>query len=493
MTDTEHATTAPAGRPWWWDKAKLLAALAEHGSCQAASAAAGGTPAAPTLHYWCRKHGIELTRAPGGRSFNPGAGVEDGPPEAGPEKRLDGLTDEEVTRLVEALGLDRAGELVGARQVGWMTSYLRRRGIAPGEKARSPRVAALERRVRELERAASGVEDLAAAIRDAATGVTVTPPPPPTVPRRRGGPITDTPVDIVAHVSDKQYGERVDAHEVPGGRYSPDVYRDERLPAWVAQMEHLIDATAAAHPLGVLWIAQGGDYVEGDGVFAGQEWHLAMDAGTQVATLAPVWAAAVAQVARRARAHGAKVAVVSVVGNHGVHGGRRAGAVPPSLSYDWLVYEMTRHILAGLPDAGGVDLYLEEAARAVYFTAQGHTFLMTHGDQDRGGGLIGVAAVTGLRNDLMVRRQARVDHRYHLKGHYHRPTTITPGGYDRIFWNGAWLGANNLSVGRGGASYPEQAAYVVHPLWGASPRSLPLMPASGTEADVRVVDGPAAT
>jgi hypothetical protein len=61
--------------------------------------------------------------------------------------------------------------------------------------------------------------------------------------------------------------------------------------------------------------------------------------------------------------------------------------VPPSLNYDHLTYELVR---TQLPE-GTVDYYDEEARSAVYFQTCGGIVLLTHGEQDKGGGLIGVS------------------------------------------------------------------------------------------------------
>jgi hypothetical protein len=130
--------------------------------------------------------------------------------------------------------------------------------------------------------------------------------------------------------------------------------------------------------------------------------------------------------------------------------------------------EMTRHILAGMPDGGGFDYFDERARRAVYFTAAGHVCLLSHGDQDMGGGIIGIAGVNGVKNDMAVRIQTGLNHRYHFVGHFHRAATLPVGGDSDKRWNGDWCGANNLSTGRGGGSEPMQRVYVMHPDYGIS-------------------------
>jgi predicted phosphodiesterase len=49
-------------KPWWQDREKLLAAIRQHGSAQAAAMASDGEVSPPTLHYWARKNGIALSR-----------------------------------------------------------------------------------------------------------------------------------------------------------------------------------------------------------------------------------------------------------------------------------------------------------------------------------------------------------------------------------------------------------------------------------------------
>lgn len=52
--------------PWWHDREKLLAAIRQHGSAQAAAIASAGEVSTSTLHLWARKHGIALTRSTAG-------------------------------------------------------------------------------------------------------------------------------------------------------------------------------------------------------------------------------------------------------------------------------------------------------------------------------------------------------------------------------------------------------------------------------------------
>lgn len=441
--------TGKLGRPTecpYPDAAALTAAIEEAGGLAPLATIRGNDPR--TLRRWCRELGVEVQSA---RRKTEGGEV------------LARMGDPELEAIVSAVGPAVLGRILDLSHDA-IRAECKRRGIQ-GTPSASPRAQMLARRVRELEKREEALAELRAEIRQAAETAAASPPPkvPPAklTGRKRHGDL-----EVVVHVSDLQYGERVDAEEVPGGRYSPQVFEEERLPRYLEAVEALIQNAAELGPLRRVWIAQGGDFVEGHEVFSGSSaWHLdeGYDAGTQVVRLAQVWAHAVARIAARAKAVGAESWVVSVVGNHGVHGGRKAGAVPPSLNYDYLTYEMVRAHLAAMPEHGQVDYYDREARRAVYFETVGGLVAMTHGQEDRGGGIVGVPITTGYRNSMSARLALDgIDPILELKGHYHRPMSLTIAA-DRITaWNGAWIGANNLSVGRGGASSPSQNVHVIH-------------------------------
>jgi len=428
------------------DADALRAAIADAGSLAALAAETRHDPR--MIRRWMREMGVEVTTSP--RKTEGG-------------QILARMGDEELEAIVAAVGPAVLGRILDLTHHA-IRAECARRNITSTPTA-SPRAQMLARRVRELEKREEALAELRAEIRQAAE--TAKAKPPPEVPaaklreRKRHGDL-----EVVVHVSDLQYGERVDAEEVPGGRYSPQVFEEERLPRYLEAVEALIENAAELGPLRRVWIAQGGDFVEGHEVFSGSSaWHLdeGYDAGTQVVRLSQVWAHAVARIAARARSVGAESWVVSVVGNHGVHGGRKAGAVPPSLNYDYHTYEMVRAHLAAMPEHGQVDYYDREARRAVYFETVGGLVAMTHGQEDRGGGIVGVPITTGYRNSMSARLALDgIDPILELKGHYHRPMSLTIAA-DRITaWNGAWIGANNLSVGRGGASSPSQNVHVIH-------------------------------
>lgn len=423
--------------------AELSAAIDEAGGINPLSVQTG--TAANTIRKWCSLLGVDTSTHRGK------------PPASVGMQLLRAMTDPEVETLIQTYGVTRLAALLEV-SVSAIKQHVNGRGISSSSEviAGNPRVHLLSRRVRDLEQQDQAVRELAAQIRQAAHLVATEPPPRlPKVKTRKDR----SPVDVILHVSDKQYGMLVDPDEVPGGAYSPELY-EERLERYIRAVDALLENTANANPIGTVWVAQGGDFVEGDDVFKGHTWHLAIDAGEQVVRLGRIWAAALNRISQRARQVGAKrIAVVSVVGNHGVKGGRSAGAVPPSLNYDYLTYEMVRNQL----DVGAVDYYDEEPRSAVYFETCGGVVLLTHGEQDKGGGLIGVPVVTGMRNSLTAMVSTGVRPVLHLSGHFHRPAQISLSSDLMRIWSGPWVGQTNLSIGRGGASTPSQHMLVMHP------------------------------
>ena len=422
----------------------LEAAIVDAGSVERLSAETGHS--ANLIRRWASELGARTASGKAGAPPSDGA------------QALRRMDDAEAEAVVQMFGSDRLAVILGVSH-STVKSHYKRIGVsARSASVGSPRVQLLSRRVKELEQRDEATRELAAQIAEAAAVVGGEAPPRLPVVRER----TDrSPVDVILHVSDKQYGMLVDPDEVPGGAYSPDLY-EERLERYIGAVDALLGNTANANPIGTLWIAQGGDFVEGDDVFKGHTWHLAMDAGEQVVRLGRIWAAAVARIVQRARQVGTeRIAVVSVVGNHGQHGGRSAGAVPPSLNYDHLCYELVRVQLQNM--GGVVDYYDAEARRAVYFETCGGVVLLTHGEQDKGGGLVGVPVVTGMRNSLTAMVSTGVRPVLHLAGHYHRPAQISLSSDLMRIWSGPWVGQTNLSIGRGGASSPSQHMLVMHP------------------------------
>ena len=334
------------------------------------------------------------------------------------------------------------------------------------ETPKSPGVEEARRRIRELEHDRAKLGELQVTMERVAS--TIAAAAKPAEPRvvHKARPRRDTPIDVVFHLSDLHCGLHVDPHEIPGGRFDFDTLC-ERLTRWENAALDALEAYAMQHPIKTVWFALGGDLTEGHDIYAGQAWHSEFDFGEQIVRLAPELASRLGVVSMAAKRLGAdKSAVVSVIGNHGKPGGRkRGGAIPPSANMDYLTQHMVRLTLDGLPGRAGVDYFSRDAAYAQYFAPAGHVFLLTHGDESRGGGIVGFGVVSMVRDDLRIARSRNLNHRYHLLGHWHVKAEIPLGADAEILVNGSFVGATDLSRS-GGDTHPLQRCYAVHPRLG---------------------------
>jgi hypothetical protein len=272
---------------------QLEAAIREHGSVEGLASHIQHSP--NLIRRWARDLGA--TTASGKTGAPPSHGTE----------ALRRMSDAELETLAQTLGTPRLSVVLDVSESTIKTQLRGRHLSANTTMVATPRVQLLSKRIKELEQQDNALQELSLQIRQAAQIVATEPPARlPKVRTRKDR----SAVDVILHVSDKQYGMLVNPDEVPGGAYSPELY-EERLERYILAIDALLENTAAANPIGTVWIAQGGDFVEGDDVFKGHTWHLAIDAGEQVVRLGRIWAAALQRISQRARQVGAeRIAVV---------------------------------------------------------------------------------------------------------------------------------------------------------------------------------------
>jgi predicted phosphodiesterase len=156
-----------------------------------------------------------------------------------------------------------------------------------------------------------------------------------------------------------------------------------------------------------------------------------------------------------------RVLVPAVRGNHGrtTHKPRHKDSA--FLSYDWLLYQM---LAKRFEEDKRVTFQIPDGPDAL-FTVYGHRFLLTHGDQFRGGdGMIGALGPI-IRGDHKKRsRNAQVAMEYDtlVLGHWHQLIQMqrlivggTLKGYDEFAYD------NNFPY-----EPPRQALWLVHPARG---------------------------
>ncbi len=310
-------------------------------------------------------------------------------------------------------------------------------------------VAYLRRRTGELDRALASREVVVNRIIEAAK-VPVDPVKFKAPPKKNG----DLPVrSAVVPIFDIQYGQLVQSQDTPLGlgAYSDAIFR-ERLARWYEAITLSLRDYSASHRIAELIVALGGDLNEGADIFAGQAWQLEIDPARQTVQLAALLGEAIGNLIVFCKEEiGVKsVMVLSVPGNHGKVGGKKAGATPSTMSWDWLTVEFLRLHLAPYP----IDVFASEPGGALLFETMEHLFLLIHGQEIRGWGGIPFYGIS--RYDGRAIRMSGEIFDYCLMGHHHQSASIPNGSGGEFIVSPDWVGANNLSGVITAASRPGQ-------------------------------------
>ncbi len=319
----------------------------------------------------------------------------------------------------------------------------------------------LKRQVSELDKALTGREAIFQRIIEAAQ--IEVPKISLKIPAKR---LKKLPVrSAVLPIFDIQYGQLVQPQDTPLGlgEYSTTIF-EERLSRWYEAVTESLRDYAASHSITELVIALGGDLVEGADIFAGQAWQLEVDPAKQSVELSVHLANALGDLIAFAKTEVGvrKVMLSAVPGNHGKVGGKKAGAIPATMSWDWLMVEFLKLRLANHP----IDVFANEPGGALLFESMGHTFLQIHGGEVRGWGGIPFYGFT--RFDGRAIRMSGQIFDYCLSGHIHQPAIIPNGSGGEYIVSGDWVGANNLSGQITAASRPQQRLLFVSEKWGLS-------------------------
>jgi hypothetical protein len=265
---------------------------------------------------------------------------------------------------------------------------------------------------------------------------------------------------IIAPIFDQQFGQFVRPTDTPGNRggYSVSIF-DERLAMWVDKTCKMIRNRAYAYTIDELIIPFGGDHVEGDEIFAGQAWQLALDPCQQVWELSVKMDSAIKEIVRFAKEEVGIpfIACYGVDDNHGKVGGKRSGARPATYSWNWLFLKILfENHLREEP----IDQLAIEPGGSLFFRCAGHEFQLIHGHQVRGWGGIPFYGLTRF-DGRSIRMHNRI-YRYLLMGHHHQVGEI-PNGAGETIISGDWVGPNNLSGQITAGSRPQQKVLYVSP------------------------------
>ena len=161
-----------------------------------------------------------------------------------------------------------------------------------------------------------------------------------------------------------------------------------------------------------------------------------------------------------------KVFLPCVSGNHGRDTMKIWGKDRNHTSFDWLLYQfLAKHF----ENDKRVTFLIPDGPDA-YFKVHNHRYLLTHGDQFRGGdGMIGALGPI-IRGDHKKRsRNAQIDMEYDtmLLGHWHQYIHLT-----RLIVNGSLKGYDEYAYSNNfGFEPPQQALWITHPTHGITFRA----------------------
>ena len=252
--------------------------------------------------------------------------------------------------------------------------------------------------------------------------------------------------------SDLHWGEVVDPNQIGGVNAYDVATANDRMRRMIEVTIELLHKHIAFPKYPGIVFALGGDMVTGD-------IHEELTA-TNEAEIMPVvldlWSALVWAIETLAGTFG-RVFVPCVGGNHGrsTHKIRAKGR--NFTSFDWLLYQFLAKRFEG---DKRVTFYIPDGSDA-YYSVLGHRYLLTHGDQFRGGdGMIGALGPI-IRGDHKKRsRNAQIDQEYDtmLLGHWHQLIQL-----QRLIVNGSLKGYDEYAY-QNNFSYepPRQALWITH-------------------------------
>jgi hypothetical protein len=160
-----------------------------------------------------------------------------------------------------------------------------------------------------------------------------------------------------------------------------------------------------------------------------------------------------------------KVFVPCVSGNHGRNTKKIQAKNRNHTSFDWMLYNLIAHDLRHDPR---ITFQIPDASDAL-FRIYNTRFLLTHGDQFRGGdGIIGPIGPLFRGNQKKLARNSAVDMAYDVMmcGHWHQYIQLA-----RLLVNGSMKGYDEYAFTNNfGFEPPQQALCVVHERYGITYR-----------------------
>jgi hypothetical protein len=253
--------------------------------------------------------------------------------------------------------------------------------------------------------------------------------------------------------SDWHWGEVVDPNQIGGvNKYSVSIAQERARTLIEKTIDLLMNHLKMPDYPGIVF-ALGGDMVSGDI----HEELMATNEMEIMPVVLDLWGVLSWCIETLADTFGA-VFLPCVGGNHGRNTHKIRAKGRNFTSFDWLLYQF----LAKRFESDTRVKFLIPDGSDCHYSVMGHKYLLTHGDQFRGGdGLIGALGPI-LRGDHKKRsRNSQIDMGFDtmLLGHWHQLIQL-----QRVIVNGSLKGYDEYAYqGNFGFEAPRQALWITHP------------------------------
>lgn len=254
-------------------------------------------------------------------------------------------------------------------------------------------------------------------------------------------------------LSDLHWGEKVYPSQINGvNEYSVKIAH-ERMVTLVNSAVHLLEIISPKMDYPGIVVPLGGDMISGN-------IHEELTATNELNSMPSVldlYSVLVGVIQSLADKFGS-VFLPCVSGNHGRDTHKIWSKDRHHTSFDWLLYQfLARHF----ENDKRITFYIPDSSDA-YYKVYDHAYLLTHGDQFRGGdGMIGCLGPI-LRGDHKKRsRNSQVDMDYDtmIMGHWHQYIH-----HGRVIVNGSLKGYDEYAYTNNfGFEQPQQALWLTHP------------------------------
>jgi hypothetical protein len=256
--------------------------------------------------------------------------------------------------------------------------------------------------------------------------------------------------------SDWHWGEIVDPNQINGvNEYNLTIAQNRAKQMIEKAIDLLKNHVAHTDYPGIVYVL-GGDMVSGDI----HEELMATNEKEIMPTVIDLFGVLIWCIETLANEFG-NVFVPCVSGNHGRNTHKIRAKGRNFTSFDWLLYQfLAKHF----ENDKRIQFLIPDGPDA-YYSVYGHKYLLTHGDQFRGGdGVIGALGPI-IRGDHRKRsRNAQIDMSYDtmIIGHWHQLIQL-----ERLIVNGSLKGYDEYAYSNNfGFEPPRQAMWLTHPEYG---------------------------